>query len=445
MENISPEWFEKVAKKVFGLLPSGFEAELLVNAEKSALTRFANNFIHQNVAQANAGLSLRVINGKRVGSSSVNRFDDETIGWAVRMAVESSKFMPEDPDILPLVGPQKYAELESYSPKTASLNADMRADYVVRAVERAKAHGFEAAGIFSNGESFLGLANTNGVFATHRSTDVSFALTITNNENGTGWASASRKDIEELPFEDVLERAIYKAELNRNPKELPPGEYTVILESPAVSDILSFALYMGFGGQAYLDGSSFLVGRLGTKVFDEKLTLVDDAYNKIRPGLPFDFEGMPRQRVVLVERGVAKNLVHDRKTAMKMNAQSTGHSLPQPNTWGPIPLNTIVSPGDAKLDDMIKSTERGLLVTHFHYVNLVEPRNLILTGMTRDGLFLVENGKIVCPIKNFRFTESIPKAFSQVDTIGSDIEYHGILINPSMKLASFNFSSGTEF
>ncbi len=445
MSYFTEEWFNEIIGRAFSYLPAGVGGEILLHGGRFSLTRFANNIIHQNLAREDLSVNIRLIMGKKVGKSSVNQISDDSIRWAVNLALEALRFSPDDPELLDLPEKQQYEPIDSYSKTTAELTPEIRAGLVFKAVEKSVPKKFECAGIVSNGEHFLGIANTNGLIASHKSSSFEFAITVTNNEGGSGWASGGFYDFERVDFDRITERAIRKAELNFNPRELPPGEYTLILEPQAVSDIFSFAAYMGFGAQAYLDGMSFLVGRLGELVFDEKLTIWDDAYSQLNPGLPFDFEGMPRKKVLLVRNGVANSLVHDRKTAKKMNTTSTGHSLPQPNTWGPIPLNIVFNKGNSSLENMIETTEKGLLVTHFHYVNVVEPRKLILTGMTRDGLFLVENGKITSAVKNLRFTESLPKALSKIDLIGSELESCGICVVPALKLNSFNFSSKTEF
>ncbi len=445
IEGFPPERFNSICEKLFSFLPAGCEAEVHIFAERQSLTRFTNNFIHQNVSSENTELRLRVINGKRVGVASSNKFDEQALKRVVELAYEGSKFAPADEELQPLLPPQRYRENPAYFQSTAQLTPEQRAEYAGYAFKEASARGFEVAGIISNSASFKGIANSIGLRATHTSTDATFSLTVDNKRDGKGWASWTGSDVEKLPFQAVTARALMKAEMNVNPIELPPGEYRVILEPAAVAELLDFAVYMGFGAQSYLDGRSFLVGKLGKRVFDEKITVVDTPFNEIYPGQPFDYEGMPREELILVENGVAKALAHDRITARKMGTRSTGHSLPQPNTWGPIPFNAMLLAGKSSLEDMISSTEHGLLVTHFHYTNVIEPRKLVLTGMTRDGLFLVENGKITGAVKNLRFTESLVRAFNEVEMVGDKLEFDGFVITPALKLTRFRFSSGTEF
>lgn len=445
MEYLGEEWFENIKNRVSSKIPENLQWEILTHGGGYSLTRFANNMIHQNISRQDIRLDIRLISGKKVGKSSVNEVKEESIRWAVESAFEALRFAPDEEEPIELPGKQNYRPIESYSQKTAELEPEKRAEIVGLAIKKSSAKGLESAGVVSTAEHFVGLANSNGLFATHKASSAELSLTITNKDGGSGWASYSSYDIDKIDIEATIESALKKAELNINPIELPPGKYTVILEPQAVSDLFTFASYLGFGAQAYLDGMSFLVDKLNTKVFDEKLTIWDDAYFPLNPGLPFDFEGMPRKRVLLVKGGVFVSLVHDRKTAKKMNTETTGHSLPQPNTWGPIPLNLVIENGDSDIDDMVESTERGLLITHFHYVNVVEPRKLILTGMTRDGVFLVENGKINTAVKNLRFTESLPQAFSSIEKLGKELKNCGICVTPAMKLSSFNFSSATEF
>jgi len=206
----------------------------------------------------------------------------------------------------------------------------------------------------------------------------------------------------------------------------------------------------GFNARMHLEGQSLLTGKLGQKVFDDKLTIVDDAYNENLSGIPFDFEGVPRRKVELVKNGILTNLVADRWTAQKMNIEPTGHGLPQPNRWGAIPLNVVIEPGETSLKDMVKSVKNGLLVTHFHYTNVSELTKLTITGMTRDGLFAIENGEIAYPVKNLRFTQSTLDTFNNIIAIGKKQKlvsgfFFGGAYTPAMLVEKFNFSSATEF
>jgi predicted Zn-dependent protease len=232
---------------------------------------------------------------------------------------------------------------------------------------------------------------------------------------------------------------------------MPPGAYVVVLEPAAVTDILEFMAWFGFGGLGFVEGRTFMAGKLGQKVLGDNITILDDAYHSLQQGLPFDFEGLPRQRLTLVENGVAKAVVHDRVTARRAQTQTTGHALPQPSAEGPYPLDLVLSSGNSSVEEMISSTERGILVTRFHYTNLVEPMDLVLTGMTRDGTFLIEKGKVAAPLKNLRFTQSVVEALREVELISREQKTThsdwgpGSYTAPALKIRRFNFSSGTQF
>jgi predicted Zn-dependent protease len=295
----------------------------------------------------------------------------------------------------------------------------------------------------------VGLANSSGLFAYNDYTSASFSVTVMADDS-SGWADSTQPNIHAVHPEVLTSVALEKALAGRRPRALPPGEYDVILEPAAVAELLLFMAWDGFGALPYLEGRSFVSGRLGQKILSEKVMIVDDVYNHQTLGLNFDYEGMPRQRVVLVDGGVAKAVVHDRKTAKEAGTESTGHALPQPNTNGPMPLNLMLAGGDSSVDEMVASTDRGLLITHFHYTNILEPMTLMITGMTRDGVFWVEKGKVRHPVKNFRFTESVVKAFNQVEALGRETVYAhafwgGGIVCPAAKIRGFNFSSGTRF
>jgi predicted Zn-dependent protease len=275
-------------------------------------------------------------------------------------------------------------------------------------------------------------------------------------ENSSGYAQAGSRNVSRVMPEKVAERAIKKAIDGKNPIELEPGLYEVILEPLASSELLDFLGYLGFNAKTYQEGRSFMCEMMGKKVMGDNITILDDAYNEQGFAFPFDFEGVPKQKVQLIEKGIAKGLVYDSLTAGKENKESTGHALPAPNTFGPIPTNMVLLSGNSSLDKMIRNAKKAILVTRFHYTNTVEPKKTIFTGMTRDGTFLIENGAITKPIKNLRFTESIINALNKVletsqdlTLVGGGAGYEGRFATgtlvPALRIESFNFSGKTEF
>jgi PmbA protein len=248
---------------------------------------------------------------------------------------------------------------------------------------------------------------------------------------------------------EVAEIAVRKAIAAQNPEAIEPGEYTVILEPAAVADMLMFLGFLGFSALAAQEGRSFMCGQIGSRVMGDNITIWDDGLDPAGLPMPFDFEGVPKEKVVLIDRGIASGFVHDSATASQEDRLSTGHALPAPNTYGPMPINLFMAPGDSTLDEMISSTERGILVTRFHYTNPVHPVKVIITGMTRDGTFLVENGRVTRPVRNLRFTDSVPRAFSEVLSMSRERKlqagYFGGALVPSMKVGRFAFTGATEF
>jgi PmbA protein len=268
---------------------------------------------------------------------------------------------------------------------------------------------------------------------------VSFSALVSSDDGGSGYAVASGSAPDKIEILPAFRTAYEKARLNTNPLDIEPGAYTVILEPLAVADLLRYLSFGGFSGKGIQNQTSFLTGRLGSKVFDEKLTMIDDHTHEHTRTLPFDFEGTPRQTITLVENGVAKAVVHDTASARKAGTQSTGHSMNMP-AFGGIPLHLVVAPGEKTLKEIIESSDDALLVTRFHYMNPVNPRQAQLTGLTRDGFFKVENGRIVAALKNMRFTESMLQAMNDIAAISSDRQQVGGYYVPAMKIRNFHFT-----
>jgi PmbA protein len=439
---------KEISPKVIGLSPAD-ETEVMINAGPHSLTRYSGNAITQNVSSRTLSLVLRIVNDGKLGKATTNLIDDDSLKQAVDAAMEMSRFQQPMKDYIPMPEPQLYTPLHSYVPETAEFGPLERAKIIGDVVAATKESGTEAAGVFSNGGSMLAIANSNGLFAYHNSTSSEFSITVAT-EDSSGWAEASSKDIGALDCRALGQRALLKAMESRKPQKIEPGEYTVVLEHAATADFLLFLSWEAFGGRPFLEGRSCLSGKLGEKVFGDNITIKDDAYNPLTNGLPFDFEGMPRNAVTLVEAGIAKAVVHDRETAKEAGVNSTGHALPKPNTYGPLPLHLELDSGASSLEEMISSTERGILVTHFHYTNVIDPMKMILTGMTRDGTFLIENGEVTRPVVNLRFTESVIKALNNVELISEDRIFAspffgGGTVVPAMKIHKFTFSSATEF
>jgi predicted Zn-dependent protease len=448
-ESVNRDEAKQICDKVLSY-SSTDETEVIIQSGSSALTRFANNQIEQNVNETGASLSVRTVFGKKVGRASTNMLDEKSLRRMVEAAEILARVQPDDEELLPMPQVQRYTELKNYVEATSQFGPKERAQALESLILRCrKERNLTASGIFSTESRVLALANSKGLFACDRMTESVFSATVMT-EDSAGWAEETSKDVREIDVEKVSGVAIEKAVSSRKPVSIKPGEYTVILEPSAAGDLLIFLGWLAFGALAYQEGRSFLSGKLGQKVFGENITIEDNVFHDMASGLPFDFEGMPRQRVSLIEKGVAKNVVHSRRTAKKAGTQTTGHGLPEPNTSGPIPLNLALAPGNSTLEEMVKSTEKGILVTQFHYTNPVNPMKLILTGMTRNGTFLIEKGKVNGAVKNLRFTESLEKVLSNVEMLGKELVktrgfFGGGLVTPAMKVRNFTFSSATEF
>ena len=423
------------------------ETEAMVTGKSYALTRFANNTIHQNVAEEDLDLSIRAVTGQRTARSSTNRLDDDSIRQACEAALELAALQPPDPELLPMPGPQTYRAVGRYDAETAGLSPKARAEMVRKVIVRAEKDRLTTAGVFSTGSAASAVYNSRGLSAYHEESVSEFSVTMLG-ESSSGWAKKTGPQWQTLEIESLADRAARKAHESREPREIPPGKYTVILEPSAVMDLLGFFL-LDFGGLAVHEQRSCLTGRVSQKVFGENIQIHDDVYHPSQSGLPFDGEGMPRQRVALVENGVVKNLVYARQTAHKMNAAPTGHGFALPNEYGEAPFNLAVEGNHHSEDDLIRSTPRGLLVTRFWYIREVDPYTKILTGMTRDGTFWVEDGKIKYGIRNMRFNQSLIEMLNQVEMMSQPQRAAGEesieMVVPTMKIRDFNFSSLTKF
>lgn len=426
------------------------QTEVVFMGQDSALTRFANSAIHQNVAERDRRLTVRVVKDRRVGVASTNEMSQDAIEAAVAQAELFARFQPEIPDWISLPGPAYIGALDAFEASTAGFTPEQRAEVVEVVCRRAKEKGLNASGAFETGGSELAVANSLGVWAYGRRSGADYVSVIMS-DTGSGYAAWAGIDASQINPDALAEEAVDKALRSRQPMDIEPGEYTVILEPYAVADMIFYLAYMGFGAQALLEEQSFMTGRLGERVVDERISIWDDGRDPDGLPLPFDFEGVPKRRVDLIKKGVANAVVWDTRTAAKAgnDQQSTGHALPVPNTFGPLPLNMFVEAGDATYQDMLAQVEEGLWVTRLHYVRAVHPKQTIITGMTRDGTFLIRDGEIVGAVKNLRFTQSILEAFSNLRAVGRDTKlvtgFLGAVRVPTVLVDGFTFTGVTQF
>jgi predicted Zn-dependent protease len=463
--------FDRIRK-----LSTADEVEVLFSGGRFALTRFANNIIHQNVAEENYVVSVRSVFGGKTARAFTNKFDDESLRQVVRSAESLAKVQHPDPDLLPMPDSAEAAGSsgegrtgESPVPTrdvpsrhfltTAGITPELRADGVKKIVGVAEKHELTTAGVFSSGDSFEGIFNSRGLSNWHTQTSAEVSITMLASDS-SGWQKANSPDVGRLDPLRLAEVAAKKALDSARPREIPAGKCTVILEPAAVLDIVGF-MFWDFAGMAILDQRSFLSGRMGTHLFGDNITIWDDVAHPLQTGCPFDGEGVQRQRVGLVENGIVKRVVYARATAERMKRSefkdqagptaATGHGFALPNEMGEMPQNIVfASVGDPQtVEQMIASTERGVLVTRLWYIREVEPFEKMLTGMTRDGTFYVENGRVVGGVRNFRFNESLIHMLSHVEAMSVPVRASGEesfdMVVPAMKVGEFNFTEVTKF
>jgi PmbA protein len=423
------------------------ETEVQIDETIDALTRFANNAIHQHVAEHGLVVSIRAVVDGRTARVTTNRIDEDSLRAAVESAASLAAQQPKDPHLLPMPGKQKYRSVRRFHPGTAALSPEARARAVKNACQLAEKRGQVAAGIFSSGQNQCVLANSRGLEAAYRQTHATFSITMQQG-SAASWAKDNSGDYRQFDPAALAGIASDKAARAQNPLELEPGRYTVILEPAAVLDLVGFLFY-DFAATSVADKRSCFSGRVGKLLLGKNITITDDVYHPDQLGMPFDGEGVPRQRVDLVDHGIIQNLVYSRQSAKQAKVRPTGHGFALPNEYGEAPMNLVVAGGRTSVEEMIASTDRGLLVTRFWYIREVDPYEKVMTGMTRDGLFLVEKGKIAKAARNFRFNQSVLEMLRNVESLGPARRAAGEesfeIVVPPMKIGSFQFSEVTKF
>ena len=444
---LSVEEARGLAKRVVALTAAD-AAEVLVTAESSALTRFANNRNHQNVAERNAQVSIRAVLGQRIGVASTNRLDDESLRAASEAAVRAAAIAPEDPSFPGLPGPAPVADISRAAEAPRVFDAEARAAAVHSIVEQSVSRSLTAAGMVRAAEHSIAIANSLGVDVGQALTGAQATVLSMGPDSGSGWTSFLDTDASLLAAEKLGSQAADLAQRSANPTTLDAGDYTVVLAPEAVANILDFLAYVGISAKAFAEGRSFLSGKLGTKIVSDLVSIDDDALAPRAMGTVFDYEGQPRHRVQVIDRGVAVEPVTDSYWASKLSRRNTGHALPAPNAWGPMPMNLEMAGGDASLDELIGSVTRGVYVTRFHYVNVEDPIAVTLTGMTRDGTFLIESGRLSRPLKNLRFTQSVIEALVHCEGVTREREFvgteEGAALAPGLLLGKFAFTGQTS-
>jgi PmbA protein len=421
--------------------------EVIFERTNEALTRFANNAIHQNVAEIDHAISIRVSEDRRTARVSTNRLHRDSIEAAVEQAIALTRASNPDESLPDLAESAATPRLDRGHASTAAATPAMRAAGVADAIRIVEDAGQIAAGMFETFESTESIFNSRGVAVEHNGTLARFSITAMAADS-SGWAKASSADVDEIDPRALAARAMAKARDSRNPREIPHGRYTVILEPAAVLDLVGL-MTGDFSATALADKRSCLTERLHTQLFGKNIDIVDDASHPLQTGAPFDGEGIPRTFLRLVEAGVPKEIAVSRSAALKSNLVPTGHGFPLPNEVGEAPMNIVIGGGSSTIDDMIRSTERGILITRLWYIREVDPYEKIMTGMTRDGTFLIERGELVCGLRNFRFNQSIIEMLNNVETMSPAVRASGEeaidMVVPAMKVHNFHLSGVTKF
>jgi PmbA protein len=390
------------------------DAEVVVHSERSGLARFARSEVHQPTLIENVVVTLRLVLGKRAGIASTNRIDEAGLAEVVQRARTAAENAPEDETFPGLASPADPPAVEGYDPDTARLGPDGQARLAAAAIDAADVPVY---GFFTSGESELAVASSTGLAVHQQMTDAT-ALVVAAAEGCSGYAEQTAWRAGDVDPAAVAREASEKAERTRDARELEPGSYRAVLEPYAVADLLDYFSHDSLGALGLLEERSYLSGKLGRRIADEKITIRDDPLDP--RGLPkaFDFEGTPKRPVVLVDRGVAQGVVWDRSTAARAHngASTTGHAGPvESRDWGPLPYSLSVAPGEAEsAAHLAELVGDGIYVTRLHYLGVIDPREGIVTGMTRDGTFRIRGGKIAEPLLNLRFTVSVPDVLSEI-------------------------------
>jgi PmbA protein len=452
-EMYGPDRALELLRTVLTFVPAD-EAEATFLVEDQSLTRFANNVIHQNVAQRNARLVVRAVVGGGVGLAVTNHLDAEGQRWVAGQAAAMARLQPSDPDFPGLPVGRAVPEARTYFDATAVMTPAQRAHAVRVVADAAQRQGFVATGAYGTEVGELAIANTAGVVAYAPLTLASLRTVIdANPPQGlgllTGYADAVSRDAGQIDPHAIADRAVYKCSLNRDPEPLLPGSYTTVLEEVAVADLLHFLGRLGLSAQAVQEGRSFAVGKMGHQVCGGNFSLWDDAADLRGLALPFDWEGVPAQHLPLVENGILRGLAYDSRSAAKEGRTSTGHAVSRIQGFGEpwsAPTHMFIAPGQTARESLVAGIERGVLVTRFHYTHCPDPQRVVATGTTRDGTFLVENGRIVGALCNLRFTQSVLEAFSNIEALSNAPELHrdwwGSAAHhvPAMRICGFQFT-----
>lgn len=423
--------------------------EVTLSGSNIATSRFANNGMTQNQFPTTESVAVRVLLKGRQARLNGDDLSEKGLKALVDNAIVAVKLLEKDKELQPLVKPKgrKSKAVSRFDSKTAKMSAMDRALEVRKVIDVANTKKLIASGVYASGEMYTAIGNSAGHFAYHRETSAECSITMTAPDS-SGWVKAQAVKASEIDVAELAERAAHKATMSANPQEVDPGKYTVILEPAAALDMIG-QLWYSFAGTSHVDKLSCLLGKLGKKVFGDNVTFLDDVTHKDQSGTPFDGEGLPRQSLALVEDGIVKNFVYGRRSAKALKCECTGHGLSEPSAMGDYPMNMVMKGGDSSVEEMVKSTDRGILVTRVWYVREVDPTTMLITGLTQDGTFLIENGAIKCGIKNMRFNVSVIEMLNSILAMSPEGRSSGeeapTAVMPALKVTGFNFTERTLY
>lgn len=428
------------------------QTEISAYSQTLRVVRFANSTIHQPMEENNIWFGVKVIRDGKIGYASVNGLDSNHLADAVKEAETSASLPQALPYLDTFAEPEPIQQVNSFSQTTDQTETNQLVDKAKKMFTHGNGSGGSFAGVFWSVSGEMGVLNSNGVELYHPFTAAN-CQTVFTKEDLSGFSAQAASDLSQISPDHVAEAAVHRALRFKESQSLPPGEYTCLLDEYAAAELLLYLAYIAFSAEAVDSGSSIIGLKQGEKVADSKVTIIDNAYNPLTFQLPFDVEGVPRKKVVFIDHGIANSVVHDRFTAHKFKTESTGHAVPYDFSEGPLPLNIEMLAGDSSREEMLKQIKRGLLITRFHYIRVIHPLKTMVTGMTRDGVFLVENGEIVSRVKNFRFTEGILNAFSKVKAISKErklvtfgeVGFPAGILAPKVLVENFSFTGTTHF
>lgn len=439
---ISVEKSKQVAENI--MKKASLPAQALISGGKNQLARIGRNHIYHNLLSKEYSVKILVADGHKTGSASCNRFEGPELDQTLKRAEETAANTAADANWQGFLDcHDELTDDQYYDVETTEISFEKKLTELEAIFQDANKRNVEIAGAFSHGDETLVLANSKGLFRHHVCTDASFTLSIMTPDGGTGWSEFHSNRVADIEPSILYNVALKKAELSNNPQNGLDGEFTVILEPPAVESLMLFMAYLGFGGLPYREGRSFFSEKMGEKLLGDNVTIRDDYRLMQTFGAPFDYEGVRKKPLCIIDKGRFMTPVLDLNNSNKLSMKSTGHGMPYPSGCGPLPLSLSLEPGSKSLEEMIRSTKKGVLVTRFFYDNVIDPSKLTLTGMTRDGTFLIEDGEIVCGLKNMRYNDSIPRVFNNIVELSKQswsLREFGRMSLPAIKVEGFRFT-----